>query len=910
VPNWAELKRYWGKAGDISESHPLVYHQLDVAAAGVTLLDAMPQLHQRLTDLSGFELDLLRHWIGFFLALHDLGKFSSSFQQLRADLFPIRSGESFYTIRHDTLGHLAWRALFADDDQLIDRLAVWPGDEDPVELIDSWVQCVMGHHGQPPSLQKAPLSDHFSREDQQAMAAWVGMAAELLLPRTPQKVNRSLDDLEQRMAGFSWYLAGLCTLADWLGSNRDHFPYCTEDLDAKTYLQRHAIPNARRAVGSSGLIPAETAEFTDPVSLFDFLKKPTPLQSACLELPIGNGAQLHILEDVTGSGKTEAAVILLARIMAAHKAQGAYIALPTMATANAMYSRTASVYRKLFGQDGPPPSLVLAHGGRHLDGKFQDSLIHPGPLPREGQYELGEFDAEARCNAWLADNNKKALLAQVGVGTIDQALLAVLQSRHQSLRLLGLVGKVLIVDEVHASDEYMHTLLCQLLCLHARSGGSAILLSATLPASMRSDLIQAFGGTDLPSSTPPEHLDYPLLTSVSPSEAPRFWPVATRESVRRRLEIQLFHDEGQALDWILEQADQGRSVAWIRNTVNDAITAWQRLSAKLGDDRVMLFHARFAMGDRLDIERKVLSAFGSDSTTNTRAGRVVIATQVIEQSLDLDFDEMVSDLAPIDLLLQRAGRLKRHIRDHLGSRLGDRETDQRGPPCLHVLAPPPDEDADAGWIRRLLPGAGTVYPDHGRLWLTASELSTRGAIRVPEDLRELIESVYGESAVDRIPTELAPSNARAEGKALSDRSVARLNAIKLATGYTCQDGQWADESKTPTRLGDPSVTIRLARWQDGAITPWYNQETNAWPLSELKIAARLFSEPVLENPDLRRAVEDLRATWPRAIRHMQVLPFSMTEDRWVSTAHDAHGRVVRFEYSPVVGLQILKEEIQ
>jgi len=910
VQDWTEIKRYWGKAGEEAEPHPLIYHQLDVAATGLALLEAIPRLHQKLADFSGLGLDLIRHWIGFFLALHDLGKFSSAFQQLRKDLSPARDGEFFYTIRHDTLGHLAWRGLFADDDRLIERLAVWRDDDDPVELLDSWVQCVTGHHGQPPSLQTAPLSDHFSKEDRQAMSAWINMAAELFLPTPPQEIDRSLDDLEKRMAGFSWFLAGLCTLSDWLGSNRDQFPYCAEDLDPKTYLSRHAIPNARRAVEDSGLIPADTAKFRGPTSLFEFLTAPTPLQAACLELPIVNGAQLHILEDVTGAGKTEAAIILLARMMAANQAQGAYIALPTMATANAMYSRTASVYRKLYRLDQGPPSLVLAHGGRHLDRKFQDSLIHPGRLSGEGQYDMGEFDAEARCNAWLADNNKKALLAQIGVGTIDQALLAVLQSRHQSLRLLGLVGKVLIVDEVHASDAYMHTLLCQLLSLHARSGGSAILLSATLPASMRNDLIEAFGGTDPATSTPPENLDYPLLTSVSPSEAPKFRPVATRESVRRRLETQLFHDEDQAREWILEQANQGRCVAWIRNTVNDAIDAWRRLSGELGDERVTLFHARFAMGDRLDIEHDILSAFGAESTADRRAGRVVIATQVIEQSLDLDFDEMVSDLAPVDLLIQRAGRLKRHVRDRLGNHLEDRESDQRDPPCLHVLSPRPDYDADERWIRRLLPGTGAVYPDHGRLWLTARELSARGGIRIPEDLRELIESVYGESAVDRIPAALALSNARAEGKALSDRSVARLNAIKLATGYTCQDGQWADESKTPTRLGDPSITIRLGRWQHGTITPWCDEETNAWPLSELKIAARLFSEPVIENPDLQQAVDELRATWPRAIRHMHVLPFSMREGRWLAAAHDAQGRVVRFEYSPVVGLQILKEEIQ
>ena len=898
---------YWGKAGEGTDFHPLPFHSLDVAATGQLILDELPFLQSRLERISGLDSQALRRWLGFFLAIHDLGKFSSAFQQLRKDICPIRQRDYFYNIRHDTLGHLAWRKIFSDKEQLTKRFAAWPDNEDPVELIDIWVQCVTGHHGQPPSLQNAPISDYFNQDDLSAMREWIGKAADLFLPEPAPAIDCALDDLESKSANFSWYLAGLSVLADWLGSNREHFPYCVDALEPAEYLKRHALPNARRAVSTSGLLPIATAGFSGPQSLFDFLRKPTPLQQACLDLPVENGPQLYILEDVTGAGKTEAAIILLARMMAANQAQGAYIALPTMATANAMYGRTAGVYRKLYRQDQGLPSLVLAHGGRNLDRKFQKSLIHPAQLPSEGQYEAGEFDAEARCNAWLADNNKKALLAQIGVGTIDQALLAVLQSRHQSLRLLGLVGKVLIVDEVHASDAYMHTLLCQLLSLHARAGGSVILLSATLPASMREELIHAFGGVHDESSSEPENLDYPLLTVVSSSNLPEYQPVATRDTVRRCLEVTLFHEQDRTIEWIIEQASRGSCVAWIRNTVNDAVDAWQRLSAKLSEDRVTLFHARFAMGDRLDIEREVLTAFGPKSSTETRAGRVVIATQVIEQSLDLDFDEMVSDLAPIDLLMQRAGRLKRHLRDRSGNRLDDTETDRRGSPCLRVLAPSPDVDVDESWIRRFLSGTGAVYPDHGRLWLTAKEISMRGRIRIPEDLRGLIESVYSELAVEHIPEALMASNARAEGKSLSDRSVARINAIKPATGYACRDGQWADESMTPTRLGEPTITIRLGRWQDGKLIPWYKHKTNAWPLSELKIYARLFSEACIEKPEMQEALENLRAGWPKAMRHIHFLPLCIHDGRWLAAVRDAGGRITQFEYSPVVGLRTIKE---
>ncbi len=908
MADWDLIRPYWGKAGEEAEHHPLHYHQLDVAAVGMTLIDDLPRLADRLAELGALEPQLLRRWIGFFLAIHDLGKFSSAFQQLRKDLFPVQGHQYFYGIRHDTLGHLAWRKLFEDNRRLTDLLAAWDDQEDPIELIDTWVQCVTGHHGQPPSLQSAPISDYFSEKDQSAMRLWVEFASDLFLTEPAPRITTSLETIEKNKADFSWYLAGFCTLADWLGSNREHFPYCTDTLSAQQYLDRHAFPNARKAIASSGLLPVDTANFPGPRFLFDFLKEPTPLQTACLELPLGNGPQLHILEDVTGAGKTEAAFILLARMMAANQAQGAYIALPTMATANAMYSRTASVYRKLYRQDQTTPSLVLAHGGRDLDRDFQRSLIHPFQLPDEGEYEKGEFDAEARCNSWLADNNKKALLAQIGVGTIDQALLAVLQSRHQSLRLLGLIGKVLIVDEVHASDDYMHTLLRELLSLHARTGGSAILLSATLPAAMRNELIDAFGGLVEKAPSAQENLEYPLLTTVSPTNPPEYQPVATRDAVRRNLEVSLLHDVEPTIEWVVKQAQEGRCIAWIRNTVDNAVEAWQWLSEKLGEDRVTLFHARFAMGDRLDIEQDVLSAFGPDSTARMRTGRVVVATQVIEQSLDLDFDEMVSDLAPIDLLIQRAGRLQRHLRDRDGNRLGGSECDHRPPPCLRVLAPSPDEDCDDRWIRRLLPGTGAVYPDHGRLWLTAKEIMVRGKIRIPEDLRGLIESIYAESAVDNIPESLARSNARAEGKALSDRSVARLNAIKPATGYACCDGQWADESKAPTRLGEPTITIRLSRWQDGVISPWCGQGANAWPLSEVKIAARLFSEAYIEEPDIQRSVEELRSTWPRAIRHIAVLPLREIDRQWLAPAHDPWGQIVHFEYSSALGLRIVKKE--
>src|SRR5690625_2607472 len=891
------LFQYWGKAGAGSDYHSLVFHQLDVAATGIALLEVLPRLRQQLSAISGLPEPLIKCWVGFFLAIHDLGKFSSAFQQLRMDLCPQSEPRYFYTIRHDTLGYIAWRRMFAYDDALLDRLAAWgedeSGDDDPLDLIDSWVQCVTGHHGQPPLHKpRTPLSEYFSERDKAAVREWVNIVADVFLPSPAVSIGGSLATAIGKSRDASWLVAGLCTLADWLGSNRDHFPFQATHMNAGEYLHEQALPRAREAIGASGLMPVATAEFAGAKQLFNYIEQPTPLQAACCKVQLEDAPQLHILEDVTGAGKTEAAFILLARLMSYGQADGAYIALPTMATANAMYERTAGVYRKLFRRKGQLPSLVLAHGSRRLDPRFNDSLIHPHQLAGESEYERGELDAQARCNAWLADNNKKALLAHLGVGTIDQALLGVLQSRHQCLRLLGLVGKVLLVDEVHASDDYMHTLLCQLLSMHSRAGGSAILLSATLPATMRNELIHAWGG-QVDAQGEEANKPYPLLTSVVPARQPVYCPVSTRTSVRRALQFRLMNEVETVTHWVVKQAEQGRCVAWVRNTVNDAIEAWKALSSILGEDRVTLFHARFAMGDRLEIERGVLDAFGPNSTEADRCGKVVVATQVIEQSLDLDFDEMVSDLAPVDLLIQRAGRLKRHRRDCAGNRLGDEgRDDQRGKPCLHVLSPELVEAPGKEWVRRVLPGTAAVYRDHGRLWLTAHELARREVVAIPDDLRDLIESVYGGDVFENIPEALRASTQEAEGKAYGDRSVARLNAIKPAIGYRRHGGQWLDDSITPTRLGETVAKVRLAYWRIGAVTPVVEGGSEIWSLAECRIAERFLDSFPHYPEEVNAAIESEKHRWPKKLRKtpMLVLDVPGSEGGW--------------SYSKKVGLQL------
>ncbi len=259
---------------------------------------------------------------------------------------------------------------------------------------------------------------------------------------------------------------------------------------------------------------------------------------------------MFILEDVTGAGKTEAAMVLVHKMMSAGLADGLYVGLPTMATANAMYQRMWECYRQLY-RAGSLPSLVLAHGAADLSADFRQSIMLSEQLA-DKSYQSDELSASIYCNQWLGDSRKKALLANVGVGTIDQALIAVLPAKHQSLRLLGLTDKVLLADEVHAYDPYMRKLLITLLEAHAAQGGSIILLSATLPYSFRMELVQAYAcGARFSRECrfEPTLLDtksYPLVTRFSHVGLSED-PVPTRESARRSVVIQRIDSEAAAL---------------------------------------------------------------------------------------------------------------------------------------------------------------------------------------------------------------------------------------------------------------------------------------------------------------------------------------------------------------------------
>lgn len=901
--------RYWGKASPASPDkeawHPLPLHSLDVAAVGEQLLAQHPAISTELAALVGLNPSELRRWAVFFLGLHDLGKFSVTFQTLRPDLLAALQQRKTdkQSQRHDTLGYVLWRRHVRSQLQhrqlLPETTARCRVPPAAIQAADTWMAAMTGHHGRPPKAVNIELADAFEAPDQQAASTFVDELVQLLIPNNARFPELDPNKIKQA----SWWLAGFAVLCDWIGSNSTFFPYRETPLPLKEYWNE-ACTKAAAAVAATELLPKAAAKAMSLQTLLNTKAPvtPTPLQTRAAQLPLTSGPQLFLLEDVTGAGKTEAALLLAQRLMESGRAHGLYFGLPTMATANAMYERLGNHgYRQLFQAD-QDPSLVLAHGAAHLSDVFRQSIVASSE-PSDDNYD-GQTEAAAHCSQWLADNRKKALLADIGIGTLDQALLAILPSRHQSLRLLGLIGKVLIIDEVHACDAYMHPLLCRLLRAHAAAGGSAILLSATLPQQQRSELAEAFAaglGAEVPLL---ESMDYPLLTQVSANTAREF-PVETRQSVRRRIEVTFLENEHDVESVMASAIAQGQCVCWIRNSVVDAREAYSQFREQHPEWRIDLFHARFALADRLDIEKEVLKAFGKDSEHTDRKGRLLIATQVVEQSLDIDFDHMITDLAPIDLIIQRAGRLRRHRRDQQGNRYdGD---DQRGMPLLHVHIPAWTETPADDWFKVAFRRAAAVYSDHGQLWLGAKLLRESGGFRMPEDARKLIEGVYGDEA--EIPEGLQGRTFEAQGEAKAAQSIAMLNELKIELGYN--DGatnRWWEDTLAPTRLGDPTTTVWLARWENGQLTPWRSRAPFAWQQSSLSIRSELISEPRASDTISEVAIAACQEKLPAHGKWGVLLPLAQQSDsKWIGHALDAHGSRRTFRYCPTQGLITQKE---
>ena len=891
---------YWGKAGkcgDRGSYHPLVFHCLDVAACGQVYLDRNPGLLHQLACWLGLDEASTRQLLVFLLAVHDLGKFAESFQYKVPELveqgfdppLPRLTGSR----RHDEIGALFY-AWLAEEGRLPEQLRGWDADTWGALLAPAF-----GHHGMPPptlppgrGMALAALCEVMSPQSRDAAEAFFAWCARTFLPDT---LPASCNEARAKLA--SWWIAGLAVLADWIGSNTTWFEYAAprlHGLSLKEYWHRHALPTACRAVEEAGVVPVRPRPYRAPEVLLPRLAEGLrPAQAVAADIDIPAEPQLFVLEDATGSGKTEAALILAARLIDRGLADGLFFGLPTQATADQMFERVTRDVPAWF-EDPARATLVLAHGARDQSHAFLRHLAQlDDDVPGEGR------SATMRLSEWLAQGNKRALLAQVGVGTLDQALLAALRVRHQSLRLLGLFRKVLVVDEVHSYDPYMTQVLLRTLELHAASGGSAILLSATLPLALRSRLLSAYStgirrwqaderqpGRGRRRSAPvkapqAQSTDYPLLTRWSPSLGSQVQELAfpSAPHSRRVLDIEYLTDEGQVLERIAAWHAAGEAVVWVRNTVGDACRAWSRLVERFGIDACTLFHARFAAVDRRRIQEDVLAALGRTSDAASRKGRIVVTTQVFQESLDADADRMVTDLCPVDVLLQRLGRYRRHLRDAQGNPLGDGCTmDGRPPGAVVVFGPDRGEDPDAAWYSRFSRGAAYVYAAHGRIHRSARAIGDR--IELPGQFRTLVEAVYGEDG-EPIPDALQTAEDRELGKVIAQGTQAAQNTVSLFEGYG--GSGWQGDERIGSRLGD-SIEAVLVRVTPHGLEAWATgrcgEGEDVWALSTIRLPGHWLAQaeaPACLDGRLAGMAEELRNKVP-ALRYRLILPLAENGD--------------------------------
>jgi CRISPR-associated endonuclease/helicase Cas3 len=643
----AKILRLWGKTSRSPENagdfHPALYHMLDVGMVARVLLGkrASPRWRTNLGRNLGTEAEDLLNWLPWLISLHDIGKISAPFQEQspihRKRLF--EEGFSFGNRTWDNNPHhpLIGQYYILKETQ---------GMDIPIRLGLVLRDAIAGHHGYfAPAGALRETRDRLRREPKE----WVELrqAASDILRSQLATADRIAWEDPANVSAAIVELTGFTILCDWLGSDGSIFSLCP-DVD----LDNYAILSEERA-----RVATEKAGFLEPVcssapvgfcDLFPHFSPARPLQLAIDEISDEVLVQpcLAVIEAPTGEGKTEAGMALAHRIGQARGTDEFYYALPTTATSNQMFGR---VQHYLYQNLQLHTRTKLIHGQAFL---VEDDL-------RVQPLWEGIGQAPPPMLEWFSPK-KRALLAPFGVGTIDQIELAALNVRHNALRMVGLAGKVVIIDEVHAYDVYMTTVLKRLLEWFSALGTSVILLSATLPKNRRSALMNAYTGGE--GRETGEKNPYPCVIITGKYGQHCMTPAA--HQAQRKVGIGHLHFGDDEVEekaaWLLSAVAEGGCACWITNTVDRAQQMFLAVNELAGTEtNRLLLHARFPLEDRQQLEKQLTEMYGFDKTNRPHRG-VVIGTQVLEQSLDLDFDVMVSDLAPIDLLLQRAGRLHRH----------------------------------------------------------------------------------------------------------------------------------------------------------------------------------------------------------------------------------------------------------
>lgn len=653
-------------------------------------------------------------------ALHDIGKISPTFQKKIYDALNISRAE---LANVDPDIESAWNGHASVSYSALKAAGA------KRHLLES----VGSHHGRPPKPMKEGCAN-FGGEP------WAKLRSEAI-----QKIRNNLDFPLPQSRVVAKAMTGLTILSDWIASgptfdNPDEpwQPLVPLALDAAGFTWHEVIPNLSFA------------------QVFGF--DPNDIQKAFIDSISGPG--LYILEAPMGHGKTEAALFAAYRLLAERKACGIYFGLPTQLTSNRMQARVNQFLARIFPEQ---VKSILAHGEAWLQ-RFLNCEMDDTPAAE-----------------WF-EHGKRAILAPFAVGTADQALLAITRAKWSPLRLLGLAGKVIILDEAHSYDSYTGELMDILVEALMALGSTVIILSATLTEARQASLMKRVASTISPMP-----VAYPVTSAICPGLEPVHVPLKSPANVNVR--IRLVQDEQECIEEALDRAEQGQQVLWIENTVDRAQSVYQMLAAKAANLGIKtgLIHSRFTSGDRSKNEKYWTGLLGKPGTMESEKrgerGRILVGTQVLEQSLDIDADFLISRFAPTDLLLQRIGRLWRHDRADRSAN-SVREAWFMAPELEKAHADPQKafEESGTSWVYDPYTLTRSL-----EVWTGISN------VRLPSDIRPLLEASHAEREAE--PTAAMTSAL----KDLASRIAGKIGMAKEIAGSLGAEVK-DDESSISTRL--------------------------------------------------------------------------------------------------------------
>jgi len=767
----------WGKADRETDArHHLAHHCADVAATFIALVE-LPTFRARAERaasrvLSAQEIECL----GALAFLHDIGKIAPAFQvKARNQPFPL-------TPRGHVQCGWKWLSDNRPDEALAGHarlIANWPGIED-------WVKVIFAHHGRPvPCPNESWGQDVFGPLPGYDWKVEENVMGEALISWFPAIGHHQPPAPTSALAHF---VAGLLALADWVGSDREAFPFI-EEYDPGYWDK--ALGGARKRLCEIGLDISDL-RLAGPVnwSLLSDHPSPRPAQKAVSGISLSE--RLVILEAETGSGKTEAALWRFAQLHEAREVDALYFAVPTRTAARQLQRRINDAMKRMFSAS--PPEAVLAIPGQALSGEARGVR-----LPEFRVLWDDVEDGDRRPIRWAAEHATRFLAAPIAVGTVDQVMMAGLQAKHAHLRGSALSRSLLVIDEVHASDAWMTEIQHTILRDHLAIGGHAFLMSATLGAVARSVWLSS----PLPSLPEAEAEAYPVVWTPD-TKVP-----VVREAGRRKEVTVNAHPGWSAQDaagLALDAARAGARVLVIRNTVDRARETWTACMTEAPglmfkvDDVATLHHGRFAVEDRARLDARVEALFSAGSA----AGSVVLCgTQTLEQSLDIDADFLVTDLCPMDVLLQRIGRLHRHARSRVRGFERAECVVLRPEGGLSALTQEPKNGLGAYGKASSLSG---VYLDVSGLQATLEEVEEHALWHVPEMNRGLVERTTHPDRLDEIAREHGweDYSVRVSAKTIVETRGAELVALKRDEPFP---DIFPHDEAIRTRLGATGIVL-------------------------------------------------------------------------------------------------------